>query len=204
MSSVPASPSACAPLCLQTARAKKEAPPESATDKVLAEEADMMRHITQKQALRAAKELATDTVYTRSMSTGWKPTAEARESPGTRGSHRLGLACGPADSTHEGAGVHPHLVLAAPHSTAGARSNRCSGVHAVTAVAPSMRARSSRALLCCRRCVACCCCCWGAGRWGPRRCQGIRDKFHISVSGDNIPPPAPTFDAMKLPPPVLK
>jgi hypothetical protein len=39
----------------------------------------MMRHITQKQALRAAKELATDTVYTRSMSTGWKPTAEARE-----------------------------------------------------------------------------------------------------------------------------
>jgi hypothetical protein len=39
----------------------------------------MMRHITQKQALRAAKELATDTVYTRSMSTGWKPPAEARE-----------------------------------------------------------------------------------------------------------------------------
>lgn len=64
---------------LQTARAKKEAPPETATDKVLAEEADMMRHITQKQALRAAKELATDTVYTRSMSTGWKPPAEARE-----------------------------------------------------------------------------------------------------------------------------
>jgi hypothetical protein len=64
---------------LQTARAKKEAPPESATDKVLAEEADMMRHITQKQALRAAKELATDTVYTRSMSTGWKPPSEARE-----------------------------------------------------------------------------------------------------------------------------
>jgi ATP-dependent RNA helicase DDX41 len=64
---------------LQTARAKKEAPPESATDKVLAEEADMMRHITQKQALRAAKELATDTVYTRSMRTGWKPPAEARE-----------------------------------------------------------------------------------------------------------------------------
>jgi hypothetical protein len=67
---------------LQTARAKKEAPPESATDKVLAEEADMMRHITQKQALRAAKELATDTVYTRSMSTGWKPPAEARECGG--------------------------------------------------------------------------------------------------------------------------
>jgi ATP-dependent RNA helicase DDX41 len=65
---------------VQTARAKKDAPPESATDKVLAEEADMMRHITQKQALRAAKELATDTVYTRSMSTGWKPPTEARES----------------------------------------------------------------------------------------------------------------------------
>jgi len=38
-----------------------------------------MRHITQKQALRAAKELATDTVYTRSMTTGWKPPAEARK-----------------------------------------------------------------------------------------------------------------------------
>jgi ATP-dependent RNA helicase DDX41 len=45
---------------------------------VLAEEADMMRHITQKTALRAAKELATDTVYIRSMSTGWRPPAEAR------------------------------------------------------------------------------------------------------------------------------
>lgn len=66
----------------QTARAKKDAAPESATDKVLAEEADMMRHITQKQALRAAKELATDTIYTRSMSTGWKPPAEAREQRG--------------------------------------------------------------------------------------------------------------------------
>lgn len=38
-----------------------------------------MRHITQKQALKAAKELATDIVYTRSMTTGWKPPAEARE-----------------------------------------------------------------------------------------------------------------------------
>jgi hypothetical protein len=71
--------SCAAGLIAQTARAKKDAPPESATDKALAEEADMMRHITQKQALRAAKELATDTVYTRSMSTGWKPPAEARE-----------------------------------------------------------------------------------------------------------------------------
>lgn len=76
----PGSDSSCAVgLHTQTARAKKDAPPESATDKVLAEEADMMRHITQKQALRAAKELATDTVYTRSMKTGWKPPAEARE-----------------------------------------------------------------------------------------------------------------------------
>ena len=39
----------------------------------------MMRHITQKTALRAAKELATDTVYTRSMATGWKPPADARK-----------------------------------------------------------------------------------------------------------------------------
>lgn len=69
------------PPCLQRARAQKEAPPESLTDKVLQEEQDMMRHVTQKQALRAAKELATDIVYTRSMTTGWKPPAEARMSP---------------------------------------------------------------------------------------------------------------------------
>ncbi|KAF6251977.1 P-loop containing nucleoside triphosphate hydrolase protein [Scenedesmus sp. NREL 46B-D3] len=106
-------------LLVQTARAKKEAPPESATDKVLAEEADMMRHITQKQALRAAKELATDTVYTRSMSTGWKPPAEAR-------------------------------------------------------------------------------------RWSMRKAQALRDQFHISVSGDNIPPPLPSFAQMKLPPPIAR
>lgn len=48
-------------------------------------------------------------------------------------------------------------------------------------------------------CVTC-----PAGRWGPRRCQGIRDKFHISVSGDNIPPPLPAFDMMKFPPPINK
>jgi hypothetical protein len=42
------------------------------------------------------------------------------------------------------------------------------------------------------------------GRWGPRRCQGIRNKFHISVSGDNVPPPLPAFNMMKLPPPILK
>eukprot|EP00775_Hariotina_reticulata_P012748 gene12748-12877_t len=106
-------------LLVQTARAKKDAPPESKADKVLAEEADIMRHITQKQALRAAKELATDTVYTRSMTTGWKPPAEAR-------------------------------------------------------------------------------------RWSFRKCQAIRDQFHISVSGDNIPPPLPSFQQMKLPPPLLQ
>eukprot|EP00878_Enallax_costatus_P001578 GHUV01001729.1.p1 GENE.GHUV01001729.1~~GHUV01001729.1.p1 ORF type:complete len:664 (+),score=253.11 GHUV01001729.1:309-2300(+) len=106
-------------LLVQRARAQKEAPPESTTDKVLQEEQDMMRHITQKQALRAAKELATDIVYTRSMTTGWKPPAEAR-------------------------------------------------------------------------------------RWSFRKCQAIRDQFHISVSGDNIPPPLPSFQQMKLPPPLLK
>ncbi|WIA30008.1 hypothetical protein OEZ86_000105 [Tetradesmus obliquus] len=104
-------------LLVQTARAKKEAPLESATDKVLAEEADMMRHITQKQALRAAKELATDTVYTRSMSTGWKPPAEARG-------------------------------------------------------------------------------------WSARKAQALREQFHISVAGDNVPPPLPSFALMKLPPPI--
>lgn len=43
-----------------------------------------------------------------------------------------------------------------------------------------------------------------SGRWSFKKCQAIRDQFHISVSGDNIPPPLPTFQQMKLPPPILK
>lgn len=43
-----------------------------------------------------------------------------------------------------------------------------------------------------------------SGRWSFRKCQAIRDQFHISVSGDNIPPPLPSFQQMKLPPPLLK
>jgi hypothetical protein len=89
----------------QTARAKKDAPPESATHKVLAEEADMMRHITQKTALRAVKELATDTVYIRSMRTGWRPPAEAREagSGDGEGGGVVGMASGAELSCLSGA-----------------------------------------------------------------------------------------------------
>jgi ATP-dependent RNA helicase DDX41 len=37
-----------------------------------------------------------------------------------------------------------------------------------------------------------------------RKAQAIRDQFHISVSGDNIPPPLPSFAQMKLPPPISR
>jgi hypothetical protein len=37
-----------------------------------------------------------------------------------------------------------------------------------------------------------------------RKAQAIRDQFHISVSGDNIPPPLPSFAQMKLPPPIAR
>lgn len=42
------------------------------------------------------------------------------------------------------------------------------------------------------------------GRWSARRGQAIRDQLHISVDGDNVPPPLPTFGQMKLPPPLLR
>jgi hypothetical protein len=49
-----------------------------------------------------------------------------------------------------------------------------------------------------------CCADLAPGRWSLRKCQAIRDQFHISVSGDNIPPPLPSFQQMKLPPPLLR
>ena len=34
--------------------------------------------------------------------------------------------------------------------------------------------------------------------------QAVRDKYHIIVEGDNLPPPAVAFQDLKLPQPVLK
>lgn len=41
-----------------------------------------------------------------------------------------------------------------------------------------------------------------AGGWSARKAQALREQFHISVAGDNVPPPLPSFALMKLPPPI--
>lgn len=65
-------------LLIANARARLEQPEATEADKALEEEQDMMRLITQKQALKSGKELAQDIKYTRSMFTGWKPPLKAR------------------------------------------------------------------------------------------------------------------------------
>ncbi|GFH07999.1 P-loop containing nucleoside triphosphate hydrolase protein [Haematococcus lacustris] len=65
-------------LLLVAARNRKEQPEATEADKQLEEEADIMKHVLQKQALKAVKELAQDTVYTKSMTTGWKPPLRYR------------------------------------------------------------------------------------------------------------------------------
>ena len=55
-----------------------QAPPETEQEKALKEEADIMRHITQKTALKTYAELAKDISYTQAMNTGWKPPLKYR------------------------------------------------------------------------------------------------------------------------------
>uniref|UniRef100_A0A7S3QQS8 RNA helicase n=1 Tax=Dunaliella tertiolecta TaxID=3047 RepID=A0A7S3QQS8_DUNTE len=68
-------------LLLAAARAKQNAPEQSKAQAQLEEEADIMKHVLQKNALKAVKELATGTVYTKSMATGWKPPLKYRLMP---------------------------------------------------------------------------------------------------------------------------
>jgi hypothetical protein len=66
-------------LLVAAARQRAERPALTAAERQAAEEADMMRQLTTKQALKAAKELATGRTYTTvSMPTGWKPPARWR------------------------------------------------------------------------------------------------------------------------------
>jgi ATP-dependent RNA helicase DDX41 len=65
-------------LLVSTARARAAAPEQTVEEKVVAEEADIMRHLQQKQALKAVQELAAGVTYTKSMATGWKPPLAAR------------------------------------------------------------------------------------------------------------------------------
>ena len=80
----PPSPScAAAPpkesLLVAAARARKDGPTETDSERVLREEREMMAAITAKQALKSAKELATGaTLTTRALNTGWVPPGRLR------------------------------------------------------------------------------------------------------------------------------
>ena len=68
-------------LLVSAARARAAAPEQTTEEKVVAEEQDIMRHLMQKQALKAVQELAAGVTYTKSMATGWKaPLSERRMS----------------------------------------------------------------------------------------------------------------------------
>jgi hypothetical protein len=65
-------------LLVSAARARAAAPEQTVEEKVAAEEQDIMRNLTQKQALKAVQELAAGVTYTKSMATGWKAPLAAR------------------------------------------------------------------------------------------------------------------------------
>lgn len=64
--------------CVVRRCAVLQAGPETEQERALKEEADLMRAITQKQALKTYAELAKDIKYTQSMNTGWKPPLRIR------------------------------------------------------------------------------------------------------------------------------
>ncbi|KAG1679430.1 hypothetical protein FOA52_007722 [Chlamydomonas sp. UWO 241] len=65
-------------LLLAAARKRLEEPAQTEERRQLEEEADILKHVLQKQALKAVKELATDVVYTTALDTGWKPPVKYR------------------------------------------------------------------------------------------------------------------------------
>uniref|UniRef100_A0A7R9V1X9 RNA helicase n=1 Tax=Chlamydomonas euryale TaxID=1486919 RepID=A0A7R9V1X9_9CHLO len=68
-------------LLLAAAKRRLEQAPETEEQKQMEEEEDIMKHVLQKQALKAVKELARDVTYTKSMPTGWKPPLKYRCMP---------------------------------------------------------------------------------------------------------------------------
>ncbi|KAK9837229.1 hypothetical protein WJX81_000185 [Elliptochloris bilobata] len=65
-------------LLTAAAKARKEKPAETDSEKILKEEQDMLRAITQRTALKSVKELAKGVEYTRSLRTGWKAPLRVR------------------------------------------------------------------------------------------------------------------------------
>ncbi|KAL4424987.1 hypothetical protein ABPG77_002872 [Micractinium sp. CCAP 211/92] len=65
-------------LLVLKAKQLQEAPPETEQERQLKEEADIMRQVTQKAALKTYKELAKDIKYTQAINTGWRPPLKYR------------------------------------------------------------------------------------------------------------------------------
>lgn len=76
-------------LLVSAARARAAAPEQTVEERVVAEEQDIMRHLMQKQALKAVQELAQGVSYTKSMQTGWKAPLAARRMSQRRQQVRL-------------------------------------------------------------------------------------------------------------------
>ncbi|KAK2080014.1 hypothetical protein QBZ16_002409 [Prototheca wickerhamii] len=68
-------------LLAQKAKALQEGHAETEQERLLKEEAELMRSITQKQALKTYSELAKDIQYTQVMQTGWRPPLRYRLMP---------------------------------------------------------------------------------------------------------------------------
>lgn len=68
-------------LLAQKAKALQEGHAETEQERLLKEEAELMRSITQKQALKTYSELAKDIKYTQVMQTGWRPPLRYRLMP---------------------------------------------------------------------------------------------------------------------------
>ncbi|KAI3436811.1 hypothetical protein D9Q98_006221 [Chlorella vulgaris] len=65
-------------LLVMKAKKMQEVAPETEQERQLKEEADIMRQVTQKQALKTYKELAKGISYARATNTGWKPPLKYR------------------------------------------------------------------------------------------------------------------------------
>ncbi|PSC71624.1 DEAD-box ATP-dependent RNA helicase 35 [Micractinium conductrix] len=65
-------------LLIQKAKQMQENAPETEQERQMKEEAEIMRQVTQKAALKTYKELAKDISYSRSINTGWRPPLKYR------------------------------------------------------------------------------------------------------------------------------
>ena len=70
-------------LLVSAARARRDAPAEDPTARILREEQEMLKAITARSALKSVKELATGVEFARLPPSGWKPPARLRLTSGS-------------------------------------------------------------------------------------------------------------------------